>query len=110
MGTFTISASGFASLPAAPPVGWPAGLVWPGAVAPNGTKSWTVSDADWVKVVTWSANINFADLGGDVGTPGTPTIGQILIAFAQIFVNGVKTAVVQQFTPPPVVPPPPDFV
>lgn len=103
MGTFTISASGFATLPAAAPPGWPAGLTWPGAVAPNGTKSWTVNDADWVNVVVWSANANLGSL------PVAPTIGQILVAFAQIFVNGVKTAVVQQFTPPPVPPTPPTF-
>lgn len=109
MGTFTITASGFANLPATAPAGWPEGLVWPGAVAPNGTKSWTVSDADWQKVVVWSANRNIVALGGNLQTPGTPTIGQILVSFAQIFVDSVKDAVVRHFTPAPTVPPPPNF-
>src|SRR5215469_12178747 len=109
MGTFTISASGFSTLPATAPAGWPAGLTWPGAVSPNGTKSWTVSDADWVDVVVWSANRNFVTLGGNLTTPGTPTVGQILIDFAQIFVDGIKQAVVQYFTPAPTPPTPPTF-
>lgn len=109
MGTFTISASGFSNLPATAPANWPAGLVWPGAVAPNGTKSWTVSDADWVDVVVWSATTNFSALGGNITTPGTPTIGAILIAFAQIFVNGIKQAVVQFLTSPPAPPAAPTF-
>jgi len=109
MGTFTITASGFSNLPASAPAGWPAGLVWPGAVAPNGTKSWTVSDADWVNVVVWSANRNFVDLGGSLTSPGTPTIGQIMLDFVTVFVSAIKDAVQHQFTTPPVVPPPINF-
>lgn len=109
MGTFTITATGFSTLPATPPASWPAGLVWPGAVSPNGTKSWTVSDADWISVVVWSANRNFSALGGNLTVPGTPTIGQILISFAQIFVDGIKNAVSQFFTVPAAPPPPPAF-
>lgn len=107
MGTFTISASGFSTLPAAAPTNWPSNLTWPGAVSPNGSKSWTVSDQDWVNVLVWSSNQNASTL------PATPTIGQILIAFAQLFVDMVKGGVVtlfQQPQPPQPLPPsPPTF-
>ncbi len=109
MGTFTISASGFSALPATAPAGWPANLVWPAGASPNGTKSWTVSDADWVDVVVWSANRNNATLFANATPPGSPTIGQILIDFAQIFVDGIKQAVVQFFTTPAVPPSGPTF-
>ncbi len=109
MGTFTISASGFAALPATPPAGWPSNLVWPGGALPNGSKSWTVSDADWVDVVNWSANRNNAALFANATPQGSPTVGQILIDFAQIFVDGIKQAVVQFLTAAPSAPPPPTF-
>jgi hypothetical protein len=105
-GTFTMSASGFAALPVTAPAGWPANLAWPANASPNGTKSWTVSDADWIAIMTWTANQQNGNLPQ---LPATMTITQLLLGFVGIFVNGVKAAVQQFLTVPAAPPPPPTF-
>ncbi len=102
-GTLTITASGFANTPVSAPAGWPAGITWPGGQAPNGTKTFTISDADWVALITWSAS---ATITPNVTTPPTPTATQLLLNWVQIWANGTKTAVQQYFTQPAAPPAP----
>jgi hypothetical protein len=107
MGTFTVSASGFANLPTTPPSAWPANMTWPGGTSPNGTKSYTVSDADWANIIAFHGVDNF---GPNAGSPNpAPTIGQILLAMAQQVVRWMQGGVVNLFTTPPQQPPPPQF-
>ena len=100
MGTLTITAASFSALPAQAPTNWPTGLTWPGAGSPNGTKSVTISDSDWIKLLTWTA----ASQINPVVTPA-PTAPAILLAWVQVWINGTISAVQQFFTTPPVVPP-----
>ena len=102
MGTLTITASAFSALPAQAPANWPAGITWPGAGSPNGTKSVTISDAAWIELLTWTAASQFTP---NLVTPLTPTAPAILLAWIQIWINGTISAVQQFFTTPPVVPP-----
>lgn len=98
MGTLTVTAAAFAALPAAAPAGWPAGVTWPGGGNPNGTKSFTISDAHWVQLITWVAATQ--------AVPPTPTAPQLLLAWLGVWTQGTINAVSQYFTTPPVVPPP----
>lgn len=99
MGTITVSAAGFSTLPAQAPASWPANVTWPGAVSPNGSKAYTISDADWVRIITWTA-ASQQSLQGTTQTPSTPVVGQIILAGFQVWVNGVISAVSQFFTVP----------
>jgi hypothetical protein len=100
-GTVTITGSGFANLPATAPSNWPASVTWPGGGSPNGTKTYTISDADWVFLLTWTASTS-----PQLQKPATPTAAQILLAWVQSWINGSITAVQQYHTTPPTVPPP----
>jgi hypothetical protein len=95
MGTVTVTAAGFTTLPVAAPSQWPAGVAWPGAVSPNGSKVYTISDADWLRIITWTA-------ASQPGIGASPAIGQIILAGFQVWVNGVVQAVTQFFTVPAV--------
>lgn len=110
MGTLTITASGFSTLGASPPANWPsATATFPAGGNPNGTKTYTVSDADWLSLLTWVASSQFQPTAGSPGQPGppaTPTAAQILLAWLAIWINGTKNAVQQYNTTPPVVPAP----
>lgn len=101
MGTVTITAAGFSATPAAAPANWPAGVAWPGAGSPNGSKAYTISDADWVRILTWAAATQ------SVGP--TPTLGQILLAWVAIWATGTIQAVQQHFTAPATLGTPPTF-
>lgn len=103
MGTVTVTAASFSTLPAVAPANWPTGVTWPGAVSPNGSKTYTISDADWVRILTWTAANNAPTLGP------TPAIGALIIAGFQVWVNGVIQAVSQFFTVPAVVGTPPSI-
>ncbi len=106
MGTLAVQTSGFAALPVQAPANWPAGVVWPGGQLPNGTKSSTVTDADLIQILTWSATYHVAQLQGPpVGQPTVVTAPQILVALVTNWYIGIKQAVQQFFTTPPVVPP-----
>lgn len=119
MGTLTITAAGFASLGASPPANWPSNVVFPAGGNPNGTKTVTVNDADWLQLLTWVAASQTAELqtllgvvqqqgpgGGAPAAPLTPTAQQILLAWLAIWFAGTKTAVQQFNVTPPTVPPP----
>lgn len=98
MGTVTVTAASFSTLPAAAPANWPAGVTYPGAVSPNGSKVYTISDADWVRIVTWTAANQMPQ--GTAQAPTTPAIGAIILAGFQVWVNGVIQAVSNFFTIP----------
>lgn len=98
-GTITITASGFATLPASAPPGWPSTVTWPGSQSPNGTKTYTITDANWQSLLTWVA-ASQGSIQGTTTSPSTPTAPQILLAWLQIWVNGTIIAVQQYFTTP----------
>lgn len=104
MGTLIITAGGFSNLPASPPSGWPPAVTWPGGASPNGSKTYTINDADWQSLLTWTA-ASQASIQGTPQTPSTPTAGQILLAWLTIWINATKNAVQQFQTPVPVPPP-----
>lgn len=99
MGTITITAAGFSNLPTSAPSGWPSDVVYPASGATNGTKTYTVSDADWVTLITWAADMYFSG-----SPPPSPTGQTILLAWVQGWVNATKNAIQQKFTPQPVPP------
>lgn len=105
MGTLTVTASGFAALPATAPANWPATVTYPAGGLPNGTKSYTISDADWETLLTWVASSQ-PSVQGTVQTPSTPTPAQLLLAWLSIWTVGTKNAV-QQFNTPVAAPPAP---
>lgn len=105
-GTLIITAGGFSNLSTTAPPNWPATVTWPGGASPNGSKTYTISDADWVRILTWTA-ASQASVQGTVGAPSTPTPGAILLAWLQIWVNGTINSVAQYFTTPAVPGPPP---
>lgn len=98
MGTITITAAGFAATPASAPAGWPSGITYPGAVAPNGSRQATITDAEMLQLITWVAATQI--------TITNPTVAQILVAWVQTFFNGTKAAIQNYFTIPASVPPP----
>ena|SRR6266699_98125 len=100
MGTVTITGSGFANLPALAPPDWPAGITWPGGQSPNGTKAYTVSDADWISLLSWAA-ANYQS-----ALAPAPTAGQILLAWVQGWINATRDSVQRFKTTAPVIPPP----
>lgn len=73
-----------------------------GSSVVNGTKSYTVSDADITSLLAWAQSAFSQQLPLP---PATPTNQQILLAWVQSWVNGTKMAVQQFQTPPAVVPP-----
>jgi hypothetical protein len=105
MGTMTITAAGFTALPANPPANWPSDVTWPAGGSANGSKVYTWSDADWIRLLTWVASSQSQFRSGG-GQPTTPTAAQILLAYVQSWVNGTITAE-QQFSTKPPTPPPP---
>lgn len=105
MGTLTITASGFSTLGVSPPANWPNNVTFPAGGNPNGTKTYTVSDADWLSLLTWTA-ASQSSLQGTALTPSTPTAAAILLAWLSIWINSTKSAV-QQFNTPVPVPPAP---
>jgi hypothetical protein len=102
MGTITITAAGFANTSVTQPSEWPADVTWPGSQSPNGTKSVTISDADWAHLIAWAADNYFA---GTVANPATPTAPQILLAWVTGWFNATKNSVQQHMTAAPTVPP-----
>lgn len=86
MGTITISSSGFAAMPATAPSNWPAGLVYPGAVAPNGSRSATLTDAEMLQLITWAAATK-------INQPASPTVAQILSAWVGDLFASTRAAI-----------------
>ncbi len=106
-GQISVSASGFAALPATAPAGWPPGVVWPGGQLPNGTRTMqNIPDSDMIMLLTWVAVTQIPQ-----ATPPTSvTAGQILIALVGNWITGLKQAVQGLFTTPPTIPPPINLV
>jgi hypothetical protein len=107
-GTLTVTTAGFAALPATAPAGWPTNLKWPGGGAVNGTKSYTISDADYQQMLVWAANANNAQIVAQLTPPPPYTVTglQVLVSLVQNWVNGMIAAVQVQFTTPAQPPPP----
>ena len=63
-----------------------------GSAVVNGTKSYTVSDADTQTVLTWAEGAFASSL------PQSPTNTQILLAWVQSWINGTRDAVTVQNT------------
>lgn len=98
MGTVTVTTSGFANLSATAPTGWPSYITYPANASTNGSHSYTINDADWVRLITWTAASQF--------TSGSPTALQILLAWVQVWWTGTQQAEQRYSTTLPVVPPP----
>ena len=111
-GTLTVTTAGFSNTPATAPSGWPSNLKYPGGQTVNGTKTYTISDADYQLMLTWAANANNAQIIAAAGPPtGTPPVYtvtglNILLSLVQNWVNGMIQAVSVQFTTPAQPPPP----
>lgn len=104
MGTITITSSGFAAMPSTAPTGWPVGVTYPGSVAPNGSRSATITDAEMIQLITWAAATQIPQ--GTASSPTSATIAQILVGWVLTFFNGTKAAIQSYFTTPTVPPPP----
>lgn len=108
MGTMAITSSGFAALPAQAPKNWPANLVWPGAGTINGTKNYTISDADAQQILSWIAETYNATLiaGKPQPPPFTVPALQIFVAWLDGFMKSTTDSVQRQQVTPATVPPP----
>ena len=106
MGTLTVTTAGFANSAATAPADWPANLVYPANAVVNGTKTYTISDADYGKMLSWAANANNAQLVGTNTPPVTVTGLQVLVSLVQNWVNGMIQAVQVHNTVPAQQPPP----
>jgi len=109
MGTLTITAAGFSVLGASAPPNWPSNVTFPATGNPNGTKTYTINDVDWLALLTWVAASQLNGIESITGTttlPQTPTAAQLLLAWLLIWTNGTKSAVQQYNIPAVVVPAP----
>lgn len=104
MGTVTVTTAGFSNLPATAPAGWPSYVVYPANAAMNGSHSYTVNDADWLRLIQWTAASQFQS--GTPSAPATPSALQILLAWVQILWGTTQMSEQQYSKTPPVVPPP----
>jgi hypothetical protein len=86
MGTLTITAAGFANLPATAPANWPPFIVYPAGGSPNGSKVYTWTDADWLRTITWVAGTQYQPPAGQT-PPYTVTATQLLLAYVQGWIN-----------------------
>ena len=112
MGTVTITSAGYAALGGAAPDNWPGNLVWPPTGSINGTKVFTISDADAQQMLAWiAANYNAEIVAGSPppGTPGdpvtAPAIG-IILAWLKGFMNATTDAVQRHHMTEAALPPP----
>lgn len=109
MGTITVTSAGFAALPATAPAGWPSTLVWPGAIAPNGSKQATITDAEMLQLFTWAATQFPLPVRPPSNTPPPPvavTVAQILVAWVGTLFQGTVLAIQNYFAVPASKPPP----
>ncbi|HEX4500631.1 MAG TPA: hypothetical protein VH187_05575 [Scandinavium sp.] len=106
MGTVTVTSSGFAALPSTAPTHWSANITWPAGGSINGTKSFTISDADIQQMMSWIAQTYNAVLVGNSPPPVTVLAVQIFVAWFDGFMRTTTAGVQQQQTLPPQVPPP----
>jgi len=106
MGTVTITSAAFAALPATAPLNWPANLTWPASGSINGTKVFTISDADAQLMLAWIAGNYNTTLVGNNPPPVTLPAVQYFLAWLVGFMNATTNAVQGYHTTAPVVPPP----
>jgi|SRR5215831_12681763 len=108
MGTMAITSSGFAALPANPPVNWPANIVWPSGGTINGTKNYTISDADAQQLMSWIAETynNTLIAGKNPPPPFTVPALQIFVAWLNGFMQATTDSVQRQQYVPASQPPP----
>jgi hypothetical protein len=100
MGTVSITSAGFLPLPSTPPAGWPSNLTWPQGGSINGTKSYTISDADAQQMLSWIASTYNSNL------PTNPSAIAILLVWLNGWMAATTNSVQQYHTTPPTVPPP----
>jgi hypothetical protein len=119
-GTLTVTTSGFANTPATAPSDWPSNLTYPANAPVNGTKTYTINDADYQKMLAWAANANNPQIvaAANPAPPAPPTCGntplppctvtglQVLVSLVQNWVNGMIQAVQVHNTVPAQQPPP----
>jgi hypothetical protein len=108
MGTMAITSSGFANLPAQVPNNWPANIVWPAGGTINGTKNYTISDADAQQILSWIAETYNATLiaGKPEPPPFTVPALQIYVAWLNGFMAATTDSVQRQQHVPAALPPP----
>jgi hypothetical protein len=108
MGTMAITSSGFANLPAQAPNNWPSNITWPASGIINGTKNYTITDADAQQILSWIATTYNAQLieGKTPPPPFTVPALQIYVAWLDGFMTATTDSVQRQQVTPPVVPPP----
>lgn len=113
MGTWTFTTTGYAALPAQAPANWPSYVTYPGAAdaSVNNTHTFTMNDADFLRLLTWVATSQFQATGGGQGggpiTPAAPTVSQMCRSLELgPWWGGVKQAEQQLSTVPAAMPPP----
>jgi hypothetical protein len=107
MGTVTITSAGFGVLPAGAPPQWPSGSVnWPAGGSINGTKAFTINDADVQSMLAWIATNYSTQLVGSNTPPVTVSAIAIVLAWLQGFMQATTDATQRHHTTPPQVPPP----
>ena len=106
MGTVTITSAGFAALPATAPSPWPTNLVWPASGSVNGSKAYTISDADIQQMLSWIAKEYNASLVGTSPPPVTVAAVGYFLAWLQGFMQNTTHLVQTHMTPGPAPPPP----
>jgi hypothetical protein len=108
MGTMTITSTGFANLPAQAPNNWPGNINWPANGSINGTKNYTITDADAQQILAWIAETYNASLVA--GKPGNPPFTINALQMFVEWLNGFMKATtdsVQRQQYVPAAPPPP---
>jgi hypothetical protein len=108
VGTMSITSSGFANLPAQAPINWPSNIAWPGGGNINGTKNYTISDADAQQILSWIATTYNTKLieGKTPPPPFTVPALQIYVAWLDGFMAATTDSVQRQQYVPAVPPPP----
>ena len=108
MGTMAITSSGFANLPAQVPKNWPANIKWPSGGNINGTKNYTISDADAQQILAWIGETYNASLiaGKPEPPPYTVPAIPIFLAWLDGFMKATTDAVQRQQYVPAAPPPP----
>lgn len=72
----------------------------------NGSKNYTISDADLRQLLDWGADAFFRRrVNPDGSAPGTPTDTQVLLAWIQAWIDQTKSGVQSFKTVPAVTPP-----
>jgi hypothetical protein len=106
MGTVTITSAAFAALPGTVPKNWPSNLTWPAGGSINGTKPFTISDADIQQMLSWIATNYNSTLVGTSTPPVTVTAISMFLVWLVGFMNATTDAVQHHQTDPAVKPPP----